>query len=94
MVGRQGNVLLVNGTKQPRFDAQSKGRERWRLVNTANGTFFNLTLPGHTFRVIGWDGGGATAAATVYSAGASATRAGSTGIFQLQLPSRLPRQAR
>ena len=57
MVGRQGNVLLVNGTKQPRFDAQSKGRERWRLLNTANGTFFNLTLPGHSFRVIGWDGG-------------------------------------
>lgn len=57
MVGRQGNVLLVNGTKQPRFDARSNGRERWRLLNTANGTFFNLTLPGQKFLVIGWDGG-------------------------------------
>lgn len=57
MVGRQGNVLLVNGSKQPRFAARSNGRERWRLLNTANGTFFNLNLPGHTFRVIGWDGG-------------------------------------
>lgn len=57
MVGRQGNVLLVNGAKQPRFTARSNGRERWRLLNTANGTFFNLTLPGHKLRVIGWDGG-------------------------------------
>ena len=57
MVGRQGNVLLVNGIKQPRLEARSNGRERWRLLNTANGTFFNLTLPGHKFRVIGWDGG-------------------------------------
>ncbi len=57
MVGRQGNVLLVNGAKQPRFAARSNGRERWRLLNSANGTFFNLTLPGHKLRVIGWDGG-------------------------------------
>ncbi len=32
-------------------------RERWRFVNSANGRYFNLDLPGHTFLVIGWDGG-------------------------------------
>ena len=57
MVGRQGNVLLVNGEKLPRLAAPSGGRERWRLLNSANGTFFNVSLPGHRLRVIGWDGG-------------------------------------
>ena len=55
MLGRQGNVLLVNGTVQPALDAV--GRERWRIVNVANGRYFNLDLPGHRFLVIGWDGG-------------------------------------
>lgn len=57
MVGRQGNVLLVNGEKLPAFTAPAGGRERWRLLNTANGTFFNVAIPGHSLRVIGWDGG-------------------------------------
>ena len=57
MVGRQGNVLLVNGSKQPELSAQAGARERWRLLNAANGTFFKVTLPGHKLRVIAWDGG-------------------------------------
>jgi FtsP/CotA-like multicopper oxidase with cupredoxin domain len=57
MVGRQGNVLLVNGEPQPRLEAPAGARERWRLLNTANGTFFNVALPGRRLRVIGWDGG-------------------------------------
>ncbi|MCA9688389.1 MAG: multicopper oxidase family protein [Nannocystaceae bacterium] len=57
MVGRQGNVLLVNGARQPRLDAAVGARERWRLLNTANGTYFNVALPGRSLRVIAWDGG-------------------------------------
>lgn len=57
MVGRQGNVLLVNGEKLPRLEAPARARERWRLLNSANGTYFNVRLPGHRLRVIGWDGG-------------------------------------
>ena len=57
MVGRQGNVLLVNGEKQPRLAAQAGGRERWRLLNAANGTYFRVHLPDRRLRVIGWDGG-------------------------------------
>jgi len=57
MVGRQGNVLLVNGRRQPQIESPAGARERWRLLNAANGTYFNLALPGHEFRVIGWDGG-------------------------------------
>lgn len=57
MLGRQGNVLLVNGTRKPRYQAAAGSLERWRIVNVANGRYFNLSVPGHQLRVIGWDGG-------------------------------------
>ena len=57
MVGRQGNVLLANGVKDAHLTVKRGARERWRFVNAANGRFFNLSLPGHTFTVISWDGG-------------------------------------
>ncbi|MEP7124070.1 MAG: multicopper oxidase family protein [Byssovorax sp.] len=71
--GRQGNVLLVNGVPaaveaspgapspgaltRPVVRAIAGSRERWHLVNAANGRFFHLTMPGHPFEVIGWDTG-------------------------------------
>ena len=57
MLGRQGNVLLVNGKTLPTLDTLAGSRERWRIVNVANGRYFNLDLPGQRFLVIGWDGG-------------------------------------
>ncbi len=57
MLGRQGNVVLVNGVTNASLDAVAGARERWRFVNVANGRYFNLDLPGHRFLVIGWDGG-------------------------------------
>jgi FtsP/CotA-like multicopper oxidase with cupredoxin domain len=57
MMGRQGNVLLVNGARDRELSCSAGSRERWRFVNSANGRFFNLELPGHSFTVIGWDGG-------------------------------------
>ncbi|WP_437943806.1 multicopper oxidase family protein [Sorangium sp. So ce281] len=57
MMGREGNVVLVNGEVMPALDVQPGGLTRLRIVNVANGRFFNLALPGHTFRVIGTDGG-------------------------------------
>jgi FtsP/CotA-like multicopper oxidase with cupredoxin domain len=57
MLGRPGNVLLVNGKQGASLAVKPGSRERWRFVNSANGRYFNLRLPGHTFLVIGWDGG-------------------------------------
>jgi FtsP/CotA-like multicopper oxidase with cupredoxin domain len=57
MLGRQGNVVLVNGRERPHVQVEAGGRERWRFVNAANGRYFNLNLPGHAFLVIGWDSG-------------------------------------
>ena len=56
-LGRQGNALLVNGRIAPTIAAHAGARERWRFVDAANSRFFNLSLPGHPFLVIGWDGG-------------------------------------
>jgi FtsP/CotA-like multicopper oxidase with cupredoxin domain len=57
MMGRQGNVVLTSGVKEPRAPTLAGGVERWRILNAANGRFFNLELPGHEFLVIAWDGG-------------------------------------
>ena len=57
MLGRQGNVVLINGRQRPSLSVAAGTRERWRFVNAANGRYFNLEIPGHTFRVIGLDGG-------------------------------------
>ena len=57
MLGRQGNILLVNGQASPTFRWRAGSLERLRIVNVANGRFFNLSLPGYRWRVIGTDGG-------------------------------------
>jgi FtsP/CotA-like multicopper oxidase with cupredoxin domain len=57
MLGRQGNVLLVDGRRRPTLAATAGTRERWRFVNAANGRYFSLQLPGATMRLIGSDGG-------------------------------------
>jgi FtsP/CotA-like multicopper oxidase with cupredoxin domain len=57
MLGRLGNFIVANGKVDGVLDAAANSRERWHIVNTANGRYFNLRLPGHSFQVIGWDGG-------------------------------------
>jgi FtsP/CotA-like multicopper oxidase with cupredoxin domain len=57
MLGRQGNVLLVDGKRRPTLEAKAGTRERWRFVNAANGRYFALQLRGATMRIIGSDGG-------------------------------------
>ncbi len=54
--GRHGEQLLVNGRPPGRATAVSGAVERWRIVNTANGRHFALSLGGRAFEVIGLDG--------------------------------------
>ena len=57
VLGRRDQTVLVNG-KPPGFVIAGAGSvERWRIVNTSNGRFFDLRLGGLALRVIGWDGG-------------------------------------
>lgn len=57
MLGRQGNVVLVNGKPRAALAVAPSAVERWRFVNVANGRFFKLRLEGQSFRVVAWDGG-------------------------------------
>ena len=55
--GREGNTLLFNGIVNPTVRAHPGETLRLRLVNVANGRFFNLKIAGHALRVVGTDGG-------------------------------------
>jgi FtsP/CotA-like multicopper oxidase with cupredoxin domain len=57
MIGREGKVVLVNGVTTPTLDLRAGASVRLRILNAANARFFNLSLAGYTFRVIGTDGG-------------------------------------
>ena len=57
LMGRFGNVLLVNG--EPRYQLSVKRGEvvRFFLTNTSNTRTFNLSLPGARLKVVGSDAG-------------------------------------
>jgi FtsP/CotA-like multicopper oxidase with cupredoxin domain len=55
--GREGNVLLINGTAEPEFTVAAGQIERWRIVNASSARYVRLSLGGLPFRIIGSDGG-------------------------------------
>ncbi len=57
MMGREGNTILVNGIANATIAVTPGAATRWRIVNVANGRFFNLRLPNANWWVIGTDGG-------------------------------------
>jgi len=57
IIGRQGDLLLVNGRTAPVLAVRAGSLVRLRILNAATARFFNLSLPGHTFRIVGTDGG-------------------------------------
>jgi len=58
MMGREGNLLLVNGQSSNRAITVAPGaRTRLRLVNAATARFFSLRLEGGAMVQIGTDGG-------------------------------------
>jgi len=57
MGGRQGDVVLVNGTQRPSLTVASGSRERWTFVNASNGRHLGLQFDGGTFDVVAGDVG-------------------------------------
>lgn len=57
MMGREGDVVLVNGEVQPAVAAPTGSLELWRIVNTSVSRFWRLQLDGHLFHHVGSDGG-------------------------------------
>jgi FtsP/CotA-like multicopper oxidase with cupredoxin domain len=57
MMGREGDLVLVNGRVAPRLEGRAGDRERWRLVNACTSRYLSLALPGQRARAVGRDVG-------------------------------------
>ncbi|WP_237740619.1 multicopper oxidase family protein [Ornithinimicrobium pekingense] len=59
MMGREGELLLLDGQLEPVLKARGGDRERWRVVNACSSRFFSLRLSGEgsSARVVGRDVG-------------------------------------
>lgn len=55
MNGREGQFVLINGQHQPTLEL--RGPERWRLWNACSARYLKLNLGGHSFSLVGSDGG-------------------------------------
>ena len=64
MLGRLGNVLLVNGHPAPTLRLSPGAPRRLRLINASNARYFRLAPPGGTLTQLSTDGGLLTAPVT------------------------------
>ncbi|HEX4522922.1 MAG TPA: multicopper oxidase family protein [Casimicrobiaceae bacterium] len=56
-VGRQNELLLVNGGRLPVHRVGPGATQRWRILNATAARHFRLALEGHTLTLVGTDGG-------------------------------------
>jgi bilirubin oxidase len=56
-VGRQNELLLVNGGLLPVHTVRPGATQRWRILNATASRVFRLALEGHTLTLVGTDGG-------------------------------------
>jgi suppressor of ftsI len=57
LMGRFGNVFLVNGAVRPGFTIRRGDVVRFRIINAANARTFNLSFPGARMKLAGTDAG-------------------------------------
>jgi bilirubin oxidase len=57
MFGGQGGMLLVNGGRLPVHTVRPGATQRWRILNATSGRYLRLALDGHSFTLVGTDGG-------------------------------------
>ena len=55
-MGRQGELVLVNGQHQPTVPATPDAAQRWRLINTCTSRVLDIRLAGHELLQIAHDG--------------------------------------
>ncbi|MGJ7439697.1 multicopper oxidase family protein [Aquipuribacter sp. MA13-6] len=55
MLGREGEIVLVNGQIRPRLDAAPGERERWRVVNACTSRYLRLQLDGQQVHLLSRD---------------------------------------
>jgi FtsP/CotA-like multicopper oxidase with cupredoxin domain len=57
MMGREGELILVNGQSNPQLRARPGERERWRIVNACVARYLRLRLDGQQLQLLGMDSG-------------------------------------
>ena len=57
MMGREGELILVNGRIKPRLTVSPGERERWRIVNACSARYLRLRLDGQQLQLLGIDSG-------------------------------------
>lgn len=57
MLGREGELVLVNGQSNPEFTAMPGQRERWRIINACVARYLSLRLDGQQLQLLGMDSG-------------------------------------
>ena len=57
MLGREGELVLVNGQVNPRLTARPGERERWRILNACVSRYLHLRLDGQRMQLLGVDSG-------------------------------------
>jgi len=55
MMGREGDLLLVNGQVSPVLEGRPGERERWRVVNACSSRFLRLAVKGQQLQLLGMD---------------------------------------
>lgn len=55
MMGREGNLVLVNGQYQPDLTARPGQRERWRVINACTSRYLRLELTEQQVELLGID---------------------------------------
>ena len=56
MMGREGELVLVNGQHQPRITSTPGSAERWRVINGCTSRVLALRLDGHALTQVALDG--------------------------------------
>ena len=56
MMGREGDLIAVNGKINPSFSLPAKGLLRLRILNASTSRFYRLSLENHPFYQIATDG--------------------------------------
>lgn len=57
MMGREGDLVLVNGQLRPILTARPGERQRWRIVNACTARYLRLRLDGQRLQLLGMDSG-------------------------------------
>jgi FtsP/CotA-like multicopper oxidase with cupredoxin domain len=57
VMGKEGNLVMVNGQLNPVLPIRPGQVQRWRIFNGSTARFYRLGLEGHSLQVIGTDGG-------------------------------------